>query len=818
MATIHTVVWGDTLSELAVKYNTTVANLVKLNNITDPNFIVVGQKLVVSGTSTTTQTTVNTTSRPVIKAFGLQTNTDRTMYATWTWSKSNTDSYQVMWYYDTGNGVWFVGNDSTVRYNQSTYSAPENAKQVRFKVKPISKTHKVNNKETAYWTASWSTESIYSFANNPPSKPGVPEVTIKDYTLTATLRNLVVNADQIQFQIVKNDTSIYKNGTATIKTNSASYACSVAAGSTYKVRARSVRGKLYSDWSEYSNNVETSPATPNGTLTCRATSETSVYLEWKSIVNAESYEIEYTTEKKYFDGSDQTTTVSSIKTNHYEKTGLTSGEEYFFRVRAVNNGGTSSWSSIASVIIGKAPAAPTTWSSTTTATVGKDVILYWVHNTEDGSSQTYADLELYIDGVRHNYTIKNSTEEDEKDKTSSYVFSTSGYREGTKVQWRVRTAGIMNKYGEWSIQRTIDVYAPPALELSVTDSSGNYAEILTSFPIHISAIASPNTQTPMGYHVTIVSGDSYETVDHTGSTKFVSAGETVFSRHFDISDSLSTDISAGDVDLENNVRYTITCTVSMNSGLTAESEHQFTVSWTDIEYEPNAEISLDEETYSISIRPYCEDEKAILLNDVLMSVYRREFDGSFVELAKDIDNGSNTFVTDPHPALDYARYRVVARSKTTGAVSYYDVPGYPVNGIAVIIQWDEDWTNFNAWTENELDRPTWAGSMLKLPYNVDISDNVKPDVELIEYIGRSHPVSYYGTQLGQSATWNTVIPADDKETLYGLRRLAKWTGDVYVREPSGSGYWANIQVSFSQKHNDVIIPVTLSVTRVEGGV
>ena len=43
-------------------------------------------------------------------------------------------------------------------------------------------------------------------------------------------------------------------------------------------------------------------------------------------------------------------------------------------------------------------------------------------------------------------------------------------------------------------------------------------------------------------------------------------------------------------------------------------------------------------------------------------------------------------------------------------------------------------------------------------------------------------------------------------------------GDVYVREPSGNGYWANIKVSFNQKHLNVTIPVTLNVTRVEGGV
>lgn len=52
----------------------------------------------------------------------------------------------------------------------------------------------------------------------------------------------------------------------------------------------------------------------------------------------------------------------------------------------------------------------------------------------------------------------------------------------------------------------------------------------------------------------------------------------------------------------------------------------------------------------------------------------------------------------------------------------------------------------------------------------------------------------------------------------GLRRLAIYTGDVYVREPSGSGYWASISVSISQTHCEVSIPVSLDITRVEGGI
>jgi hypothetical protein len=207
-----------------------------------------------------------------------------------------------------------------------------------------------------------------------------------------------------------------------------------------------------------------------------------------------------------------------------------------------------------------------------------------------------------------------------------------------------------------------------------------------------------------------------------------------------------------------------------------------------------------------------------MVEGITLAVYRREYDGTFTELARGLDNLSNTFITDPHPSLDYARYRIVATTDTTGKVTFYDMPGFPIEEKAIIIQWDEDWREFNTEEEAEFEQPAWSGSLLHLPYNIDVSNQYSPDVALIEYIGRKHPVSYYGTHLGETASWQVDIDKKDADTLYALRRLAIWMGDVYVREPSGSGYWAKLTVSFSQKHREMVIPVTLDITRVSGGV
>ena len=256
----------------------------------------------------------------------------------------------------------------------------------------------------------------------------------------------------------------------------------------------------------------------------------------------------------------------------------------------------------------------------------------------------------------------------------------------------------------------------------------------------------------------------------------------------------------------------------MDSGLTAIDESDLDVAWADDPDQPNLEIAVNNEDVSVYMMPYCEDLSGNRITNVYLSVYRKEFDGGFTEIAHNLDGSNQTWITDPHPALDYARYRVVSKKKDTGHISYYDIPSYYIGEKAIIIQWNEEWFNYINDSESPLDAENWSGSILRLPYNVDVSESNDIDVELVEYIGRKHPTSYYGTQLGQTANWNVEIERNDTETIYALRRLAIWPGDVYVREPSGSGYWAKISVSFDKTHCELTIPVKLTITRVEGGV
>lgn len=901
----YTVVRGDTLSGIARRYGTTVSYLAKLNNIRNVNLIYVGQVLKISEVVTVTPAKPNPTPAPppapspskptptktspaatrvTITAFGLQANTDRTFFGTWSWSRDNTAHFEIRWFYGTGDKAKFTGNTSTVEWldnaqPQSLYTAPENATYVSFQVKPIAKTHKVNNSDVYYWTAQWSTEQFYYMKNLPPAKPPTPTATMEDYTLKVEVNGVEEDNIDIEFEIIQNDLTVYKTGKSKVTRSVAKYSCSVSPGYTYKVRCRALKNNLRSGWTDYSSNVNTKPNKPEKINDLRAVSETAITLTWDEAITAESYDIEYAIRLDYLGMSNASTTINNITAPRYTITGLSTGEKYFVRVRAVNAQGTSDWTEAKSIILGAVPSAPTTWSLSTTVTVGEDMKFYWMHNSKDGSKESKAELSYVVDNGSE--VLKEIVKVDTSDDVSYYWLPTLSYREGASIKWRVRTAGITGEYGPWSVTRTITIYAPPSLSLVISDDGLNTRSLrqITKYPFYIKAVAGPSSQIPIGYHFSIIAKDTYETMDEHGNVKMVIAGQEIYSNFLDVNERLILlTMTPSDVNLENNIEYELLCTVTMNSGLTEEASANFKVSLDDVTYYPAAEILFDETTLSASIRPYCtytpyifyqvsydastgiytrtntaispiegtsvdnalttqEDlvfvgvnasgetiyfsvipsNREYLVENVVLSVYRKDYDGRFVEIAKDVPNLDNRYVTDPHPSLDLATYRVVATDTTNGSISYTDIPGYPVGIKSVIIQWDETWSNLEILGDNPTDEVSWAGSMLKLPYNIDVSDSNEMDVSLIEYIGRSHPVTYYGTQLGVTSTWRMEIPKTDKATLYGLRLLAIYTGDVYVREPSGSGYWANISVSYEQKHRELTIPITLTIKRVEGG-
>ena len=79
-ATYYTVQPGDTLSGIAVEYNTTTATLTSLNNLSNPNLIYVGQRLLVKSASTSAASSATSTATSTASATSTSSTTSATTY------------------------------------------------------------------------------------------------------------------------------------------------------------------------------------------------------------------------------------------------------------------------------------------------------------------------------------------------------------------------------------------------------------------------------------------------------------------------------------------------------------------------------------------------------------------------------------------------------------------------------------------------------------------------------------------------------------------------------------------------------------------
>ena len=728
------------------------------------------------------------------------------------------DHYEVRWWYMAG-GIWFDGGSSSTDINNATYNYPTNATRLWVEVKPVSKTYQDGNGNTQSY---WSSEAVHteiSVLDLPPAQLSAPSVEIEKYNLTAKIENITdAKASYVEFEVVKDD-MVFNVGRVEVKTARAIYVCPIDAGGKYRVRCRAINvvsnKDVEGEWSQYSSEIGAMPSAPTN-VRIEIESTKSVKVTWDECNTATSYKVEYTTNKLYFGASSEVKS-QTVETNYCIIKGIEQGYDYYFRVKAINSKGESTWSDIVYKIVGTKPEPPTTWSLTASAIIGDPVILYWTHNSQDASKQYEAQVELTINGTADIITLDTSKDEikDGETKIYSYNVDLSKYTTGAEILWRVRSRGVSLEYSDWSVQRKINTYAPPTIQLIVNGGVG----ILEKYPFEIVAKAAPSTQKAINFHISVTAESSYRTQDSTGTDVIVNSGSVIFNKNISAtSNDLTYSLMPQDCTLENNEPYKLTVTASMDSGLTATATMDFTVHWEEVTYYPDAKVAIDRNSVSAYISPICKDAEGTIVENVVLSVYRREFDGTFTEIASEIPNYGSVSVTDPHPGMDYARYRIVARNKNTNVLSYSDIAAYKVNEPGIIIQWDEEYSSFDSTGNYSPGVRKYHGSMVRLPYNVDTSESSDVDVSLVEYIGRRHPVAYFGTQIGKSDSWTCEIPRTDKETIYALRRLQQWMGTVYIREQNGVGYNAFVNITFSNKHDGLTIPITLSVKQVEGGI
>lgn len=143
-----TVKSGDTLSQIAQNYNTTVDSIQKLNNLTNINLIYVGQKLQVNtnntqtttvatqATANTSQATVQTANTTTVASANTSTNTNTTAASTVTTTASTTEAAAREWIaaresggsYTITNGTYVGKYQLAGSYLNGDYSAANQEK------------------------------------------------------------------------------------------------------------------------------------------------------------------------------------------------------------------------------------------------------------------------------------------------------------------------------------------------------------------------------------------------------------------------------------------------------------------------------------------------------------------------------------------------------------------------------------------------------------------------------------------------------------------------------------------------------------------
>lgn len=577
------------------------------------------------------------------------------------------DSYTVKWYYKVSTdkkSVWYLDKTITGVKSRNTssdlWSPPANAMQLKVTVQPISKTYKSSaNKESKWFTVS-ATEKIDKDYDEVPSTPSIGTFSIDGKKLTAQVIVDLTDFDRLEtcavrLQILKNSKSLIKDGNNYYiekkypYTNSSgdkvylpstgivNFEYTLTGVGSYQVRGAVASydgGYKWSEYSSWSSSVDTRPNAPT-ISSIKAIDEDKVKISWNSVLTAKQYTIEYVSDSTaYFDsGMAQSTNVDNLTS--YIITGLEAGHVWYFRVRSVNDADKSDPSNIVSIVMATKPSPPSTWSSASTtsidSTIGttEPVYLYWIHNSVDGSAQRNAKFEFEISGKKY-YLIKENTEKDDHgeliDTTSSIelwsttVYTSSSSNTGSagtiysifkkagaeSIKWKVRTKGIHADYSDWSTERVINAYMKPNLKLYVLDSEGAEfpGNVISAFPICIKGTVTPSSQTPISFHVSIITNETYDTTDIYGDEITVPEGTEVYSRYID-ENTLDYQIGASDVDFVSGVSYVMTVIVYTDEGLNAEAKYTFSPDWEESGEEPQAYFDYNETYRYVDITPSC---------------------------------------------------------------------------------------------------------------------------------------------------------------------------------------------------------------------
>lgn len=251
---------------------------------------------------------------------------------------------------------------------------------------------------------------------------------------------------------------------------------SLSASTTYYFRVRAYNGNgdsAYSNTASSTTNAPAStlPSAPSG-LTASAASSSSISLGWTdNATNEDGFKIERSLSST--SGFAQIATVGA-GTASYSSTGLNPSTLYYYRVRAYNGAGNSTYSNIANATTNApaatTPSAPSGLTATSPST--SSISLNWTDNANDE------------DGFKVERSLSSTTGFTQVDQVgpNSTSYYNSGLSSSTLYYYRVRAAnGAGNSAFSNTTSATTQTAPPAGPTLSGPSSSSGLFSISWTF-------------------------------------------------------------------------------------------------------------------------------------------------------------------------------------------------------------------------------------------------------------------------------------------------------------------------------------------------
>lgn len=112
-------------------------------------------------------------------------------------------------------------------------------------------------------------------------------------------------------------------------------------------------------------------------------------------------------------------------------------------------------------------------------------------------------------------------------------------------------------------------------------------------------------------------------------------------------------------------------------------------------------------------------------------------------------------------------------------------------------------------------RLDWADGSLELPYNLSIADKYKKDFQLRTHMS-GNTDGYWNKAVTRTASLRTDVIRISQQTEIALaRKLARYTGPVFVRTPAGTAFEANVEVADMSADNKAVMTIALDASEID---